>query len=198
MLVPFPWPTCVTHGGLQRPLEGSGCTFEMTGKAIYGRESLLSVEQQAYEATRMRTPYHTDFVAWAEETAQLLRQRRFDELDLEALVEEVEGLAKRDRKALRSQLQPLLVHLLTWHYLPNDLARTRGNWGTTITQARNEIADDLEDSPSLRSYPAAVLDRVYHRARREARDQSQLDLATFPAQCLWPIEYILADDWLPE
>jgi hypothetical protein len=78
----------------------------------------------------------------------------------------------------------------------NDLERTRGNWGITITQARNEIADDLEDSPSLRSYPAAVLDRVYQRARREARDQSQLTLSTFPEQCPWPIENILEDGWL--
>ncbi|WP_179137427.1 DUF29 family protein, partial [Candidatus Entotheonella palauensis] len=50
----------------------------------------------------MSTSYHTDFVAWADETALLLRQRRFEKIDLDALVEEVEGLAKRDRKAMRS------------------------------------------------------------------------------------------------
>lgn len=146
----------------------------------------------------MSTLYHTDFVAWADETAQLLRQRRFEEIDLDALVEEVEGLAKRDRKAMRSQLQRLLIHLLKWYYLPDDLERTRGNWGATINQARNEIRDDMEDSPSLRRYPAEVLDRVYQRARREARDQTQLDLSTFPEQCPWPIARILEDDWLPE
>jgi Domain of unknown function DUF29 len=146
----------------------------------------------------MSTHYHTDFVAWADETAKLLRQRRFDEIDPDALVEEVEGLAKWDRQALRRQLQRLLVHLLKWQYLPNDLERTRSIWGTTITQARNDIADDMEDSLSLRSYPAEALDRVYQRARREARDQSQCDLSTFPEQCPWPIEHILEDDWLPE
>jgi hypothetical protein len=146
----------------------------------------------------MSTLYHTDFVAWADETAKLLRQRRFEEIDLEALVEEVEGLAKRDRKAMRSLLQRLLTHLLKWHYLPADLDRTRGNWGTSINHARNEIVDDMEDSPSLRHYPAEVLDRVYPRARREARDQTQLDLSTFPEQCPWPIERILEDGWLPE
>src|SRR5688572_9464667 len=102
----------------------------------------------------MRTQYHTDFVAWADETAKLLRQHRFEEIDLDALVEEVEGSAKRDRKAMRRQLQRLLIPLLKWHYLPKDLERTRSHWGTTINHARNEIADDLQDSPSLRSYPA--------------------------------------------
>ena len=52
----------------------------------------------------MRAQHHTDFVAWADETAKLLRQHRFEEIDLDALVEEVDGLAKRDRKAVRSQL----------------------------------------------------------------------------------------------
>jgi hypothetical protein len=145
----------------------------------------------------MSTLYHTDFVAWADETAKLLRQRRFADIDLEALVEEVEGLAKRDRKAMRSQLQRLLTHLLKWHYLPDHLERTRGNWGATINQARNEITDDMADSPSLRSYPAEVLDRVYQRARRETSDQASLDLSTFPEQCPWPIERILEDGWLP-
>lgn len=50
----------------------------------------------------MSTQYHTDFVAWADETAKLLRQHRFEEIDLDALVEEIEGLAKRDRKAMKT------------------------------------------------------------------------------------------------
>ena len=62
----------------------------------------------------------------------------------------------------------------------------------------NEIADDMQDSPSLRGYPAEVLDRVYQRARREVRDQTQCDLSMFPDQCPWPIEDILEDGWLPQ
>jgi len=63
----------------------------------------------------MGSLYQIDFVAWADETAKLLRQHRFEEVDLDALVEEVEGLAKRDHKAMRSQLQRLLIHLLKWY-----------------------------------------------------------------------------------
>jgi glucosamine 6-phosphate synthetase-like amidotransferase/phosphosugar isomerase protein len=36
----------------------------------------------------MSKQYHTDFVAWADETAKLLRQRRLEEIELDALVEE--------------------------------------------------------------------------------------------------------------
>ena len=48
-------------------------------------------------ATKVQTKsaelYEADFYVWAEEQAALLRARRFDALDLENLIEEVQGLA---------------------------------------------------------------------------------------------------------
>lgn len=37
--------------------------------------------------------YDTDFSSWEDETAKLLVKRRFKEIDLEALIEEVQDLA---------------------------------------------------------------------------------------------------------
>jgi hypothetical protein len=58
--------------------------------------------------------YETDYVAWADEQALLLEQKRWDELDLVNLVEEVRDLGRRERDALESQLTRLLMHLLKW------------------------------------------------------------------------------------
>ena len=41
--------------------------------------------------------YDNDFALWAERQAALLRARRFDELDLDHLIEEVEDLSRRER-----------------------------------------------------------------------------------------------------
>ena len=41
--------------------------------------------------------YEEDFPLWAERQAALLRARRFDELDLDNLIEEVEDLSRRER-----------------------------------------------------------------------------------------------------
>ncbi len=60
--------------------------------------------------------YETDFVKWAEEQAALLTERRFDLLDLDHLIEEVDDLAGRHRDALQSQLQVLLIHMLKLAY----------------------------------------------------------------------------------
>jgi hypothetical protein len=53
-----------------------------------------------------------DFSLWAQQTAQLLRDRRFNEIDVEILAQEVEDLGKSERRAIGSYLTVLLTHLL--------------------------------------------------------------------------------------
>jgi Domain of unknown function DUF29 len=48
-----------------------------------------------------KTLYAHDLVAWLDETALKLKQRQFDEIDIDSLIEEIEGLAGRDRRELK-------------------------------------------------------------------------------------------------
>ena len=45
--------------------------------------------------TRSNSLYEGDFYNWTQEQARLLRERRFDDLDLENLVDEVESVGPR-------------------------------------------------------------------------------------------------------
>jgi hypothetical protein len=63
-----------------------------------------------------QTLYEADFAAWADEMSVLLQQKRFAELDLVNLVEEIQDLGNRHRDALESNLIVLLMHLLKWQY----------------------------------------------------------------------------------
>lgn len=56
--------------------------------------------------------YDTDFNLWVEETAKLLKEGKWDYLDLENLIEEIEAIGRSDKKALKSNLEKLLLHLL--------------------------------------------------------------------------------------
>ncbi len=56
--------------------------------------------------------YNEDFAAWCDTTAALLRAGQWDGIDTEALAEEIESLAKRDRRELESRLEGLVMHLL--------------------------------------------------------------------------------------
>src|SRR5438876_90429 len=99
--------------------------------------------------TTTKTLYDTDFVDWAYHTAELVRAGRFDEVDLENLAEEIEDLGNSERKAVRSQLRRMLMHLMKQQIQPE---RDGTSWRASIVDARRKILDSLEDAPSLRRY----------------------------------------------
>ena len=110
--------------------------------------------------------YEKDFVAWLEDQAR--RARRGEGLDLENVAEQLEGVARSDRREIRSRLSILLTHLLKCTAHPKKPSLS---WPGTIGDQRDRIADLIEDSPSLRDYPAEILERCYPRARRDAARQ---------------------------
>lgn len=139
--------------------------------------------------------YATDFNLWIKRTAQLLREHRWHEIDLEYLIEEIEGLSKSEQRSIASQLIRLLLHLLKWQYQPQ---RRSDSWLDSITDARTQIELAIKDSPSLKNYAEEQLEQSYQRARRQAAKQTEKPLSVFPEKCLYSIDLVLEDDWLPE
>jgi hypothetical protein len=143
----------------------------------------------------MSEKYLVDFSSWINQTAQLLRERRWHEIDVPHLIEEVEDLGKSERRGIASQLTRLLLHLLKWHYQPQ---RRSDSWLDSITDARTQIELIIKDSPSLKSYPAEQLKESYQWARRQAAKQTSMEISMFPDECPYPLELVLAEDWFPE
>jgi hypothetical protein len=48
--------------------------------------------------------YETDFHQWAILTVQMVKDRKFDELDLEHLAEAIEAMGKTERQVIESHL----------------------------------------------------------------------------------------------
>jgi hypothetical protein len=148
----------------------------------------------------MNTPiavYDTDFYAWTQAQAALLREGALCELDLVNLAEEIESLGKSDRRALGSHLEGLVMHLLKWQYQPWR-RQTGHSWYSTIVEHRSQIQAILDDSPSLRRLVSELLTRRYLSARQRASGETELPLATFPAICSWTAEQVLDADFWPE
>jgi ABC-type phosphate transport system auxiliary subunit len=139
--------------------------------------------------------YTTDFNLWIAQTTQRLREKRWQEIDVEHLVDEVENLGKSDRRGIASQLTRLLLHLLKWQYQPQ---RRSDSWLDSITDARTQIELAIQDSPSLQNYPAEQLQESYQRARRQAAKQTGLMASVFPEVCPYDVESVLDEAWLPE
>lgn len=141
--------------------------------------------------------YDSDFPLWAEKMAQLLREGRWEELDLENLIEEVEDLSKRERERLLSSLRVLLVHLLKWQYQP---ALRSASWEITIRRCRREIAEALEDAPSLKRFltDPAWIEKTYRRARQDADEETGLGLEVFPVAIPFAVKQVLDPGFWPE
>jgi len=70
--------------------------------------------------------YNTDFNAWTQEQATLLRDRKTPALDYDNLAKEIESLGKSQHRELARRLDVLVMHLLKWRYQPSEHA---GSWG---------------------------------------------------------------------
>jgi hypothetical protein len=146
-------------------------------------------------STVTKTLYETDFVEWADHTAELLRQGKFAELDVEHLVEEVEGLAGSERRAVKAQLLRMMKHLVKQQIQPE---RRGSSWIVSIDNAQHTIEFQVEDSPSLRRYAGENLEKVYRLAVREALREtgvkSQEKALGIPEKCRWTIDQLLEAD----
>jgi hypothetical protein len=140
--------------------------------------------------------YDEDFYAWAMRTAVLLRQRRFTEIDIAHLAEELEDIGKRERRALESYLRNVMLYLLKWRYQPE---KRGASWRQSIRNGRIEIQKLLRDSPSLSGEVSQMLADEYSAARADAIDETELSEETFPSHCPFTTEHILDERfWLDD
>ena len=127
-----------------------------------------------------RTEFDHDFAKWAEETAELIRAGRLDQVDLEHVAEEIAGLSRGDQRALASQLQRIMLHLLKIQYQPECHTRS---WDLTLRSARNDVRELLQESRSLAPKVPELVRRKYDDARLEAEAETGLPLERFPEDC---------------
>lgn len=139
--------------------------------------------------------YETDFYEWTELQARLLRERRWADLDLENVAEEIETLGRSDKRQIESRLEVLMAHLLKWKYQPGNRLES---WTSTITQQRLRIARLLKDSPSLKRYPGEIFLDHYVDARLEASKETGIAFVLFPEECPFTIEELLDVHFFPE
>ncbi|MEA1050033.1 DUF29 domain-containing protein [Lamprobacter modestohalophilus] len=153
--------------------------------------------------TDLTTLYDTDYSQWAQRNAELLRTRRFEELDITHLLEELSDMSKSDRRELHSRLLVLLAHLLKWEFQYHTLAERwrefKGDsWRATIVEQREQLADLFSQSPGLKAVIEDSIATAYPAAVRLAHKETRLPRKTFPESCPYSREQIFDDDFYPE
>ena len=139
----------------------------------------------------MRTEYNRDYALWVEHQAAFLKNKDFAKLDLKNLIEEVESLARSDKRSIRNHLVNLFCHLLKKQYQSEKLTKS---WLKTILNSSEEIREVLIDSPSLKKFTKDEFDYCYRRARLRAALETGLDEKIFPKKCPWAFEELLFEE----
>jgi hypothetical protein len=142
----------------------------------------------------LQLEYEQDFYSWIYKNIEILKQRKFNELDVDILIDELESMAKRDRRELISRLMVLIAHLLKWQFQPTHRS---SSWSGSIVEQRIKILDQLEESPSLKNTLEQGIEKAYSGALKIAVKETVLPIKTFPNNCSYSIEQLLDENFYP-
>lgn len=135
-----------------------------------------------------------DFVLWIERQLACLRQGRFEQLDVDTLIEELDAMGWNQRRELKSRLETLMVNLLKCQFQPEPKSRA---WLGTIREQRAEIARIIEDSPSLYGFVAEYADNAYKAAYERAGAETGVPRAAFPPANPYATGQLLDPEFVP-
>lgn len=103
------------------------------------------------------TLYDQDFYAWTQRQVELLQTQKWQQVDIQHLIEELESLGRQEQRELRNGLGVLLGHLLKWRYQPEAGSKS---WFYTIKEQRERIQEHLAENPSSNTYWRLLLRRT--------------------------------------
>ncbi len=108
----------------------------------------------------------TEYDSWLLEQAQLLRDRDFQHLDIDNLVEEIEALVRGEKSSVEQFAYLIMLHLLLIEYWYEQSEWNRNHWEAEITGFRLQLNNQL--TTNLRKHLAQRLDFLYGKAYQAA------------------------------
>ena len=143
----------------------------------------------------LKNLYEKDEYLWLMENASLLREGKWEQVDLENIAETLEDMGKRDLREVVSRMKVLMIHLLKWIYQAE--ARS-SSWKGTIRHQRDELNSLFEDSNYLKKHAEESFSKSFIKAREIASDETGLPLRHFPEEPPFSFEQVIGEDYLPE
>ena len=146
-------------------------------------------------AINFKQLYETDDYLWLLETVELLKQKKFNELDLENLIEELESMGKRDVNKAKSLIRQIIIHLLLLQYWQLENQINFHHWRGEIKTFRYDLNNHL--TTNLKNKLREDLINIYHSALDFVQEKTAF-YVNFPPECPYTLEQLLDQDYLPE
>src|ERR1044072_5581814 len=86
------------------------------------------------------------------------------------LKELIEALGRSEKRALKSHLTRLMAHIIKWKTQPVKRSRS---WVATIYNARDEIKDIQEETPSLTN---DMIEEIWNKCLKAANREAEADM----------------------
>ncbi|MBD2410922.1 hypothetical protein FACHB389_00465 [Nostoc calcicola FACHB-389] len=142
--------------------------------------------------TNLKKLYETDENLWLEQTIELLKQKQFNQLDLENLIEELISLGKRDLAKAKSLLRQIIIHILLLQYWQVEYEKKYRHWLGEIKTFRYDLNNHL--TTNLMNKLQDDLENIYQSAVDFV--QVKNDLMIFPEKCPYTLAQLLDDNYL--
>lgn len=157
----------------------------------------MSIIETSTNQSVKNSLYEHDFCLWIETTAKTLRDRNFNELDIDNLIEEIEAMGRSEKRELINRIRVLIEHLLKLTYWLQQKEDNQRGWLETIVEQRRQIQQLLEHSPSLKPLLPEVFSEGYIKARKDIFVKTDLTTDKIPSEAPFTLEQILDFDYLP-
>lgn len=107
--------------------------------------------------------YDKDFPLWAEINYELLKEKLYELVDWENLLEEIQDMAQRHLDSCISYLAVILEHFYKWDNFKSLAGgQTAGmGWIKSVNNARRKIRTLFKMYPSLRAKLPAEIDKAW-------------------------------------
>jgi len=142
----------------------------------------------------LQLEYDQDFYSWIYKNIDLLKQRKFSEIDVDILIDELESMAKYEKRELSNYFMVLIAYLLKWQFQPEQRS---GSWQGSIDEQRVKIVKQLEESPSLKNQLIEGIKAAFPDALKLAIKETKLPSKMFPKECPYSMEQLLDEDFYP-
>ena len=143
--------------------------------------------------------YDRDFTAWVKLTTQQLKDKNFEHLDLENLIDEVESLISEQKKWIRESLIKILTYAMKRLYL--DIPERFHDWELYILRGQQQLKSDVRDNASILEYWDELFDDAWKivliRLEYDFKTDEEFDRHPYPKtwQLSRNFEFLVADDF---
>jgi len=115
----------------------------------YSQTTGLYLKLMELKTKSLKELYEKDFYLWVLENLRLLKNKEYELVDWENLLEEIEDMARRELRSVISLMVVIMEHIYKWENYRESACMDSG-WKKSILNARKELIDLFDEIPSLK------------------------------------------------